>query len=46
MRFIAALLGETLHNAADALTAVPLGIVFVVGRPADPNRHTALASYR
>ena len=27
-----ALLGDTLHNAADALTAVPLGIAFVVGR--------------
>jgi cation diffusion facilitator family transporter len=27
-----ALLGDTLHNAADALTAVPLGIAFIVGR--------------
>lgn len=27
-----ALLGDTLHNAADALTALPLGIAFVVGR--------------
>jgi Co/Zn/Cd efflux system component len=27
-----ALLGDTLHNAADALTAVPLGIAFVLGR--------------
>jgi len=27
-----ALLGDTLHNAADALTAVPLGIAFAVGR--------------
>ena len=26
-----ALLGDTLHNAADALTAVPLGIAFVLG---------------
>lgn len=26
-----ALLGDTLHNAADALTAVPLGVAFVVG---------------
>jgi cation diffusion facilitator family transporter len=32
-----ALLGDTLHNAADALTAVPLGVAFLVGgRP--PNR--------
>ncbi|GAA3292445.1 hypothetical protein GCM10020295_11800 [Streptomyces cinereospinus] len=32
-----ALLGDTVHNAADALTAVPLGIAFVLGgarRPA------------
>jgi cation diffusion facilitator family transporter len=27
-----ALLGDTLHNAADALTAVPLGIAFLIGR--------------
>ena len=27
-----ALLGDTLHNATDALTAVPLGIAFVLGR--------------
>ena len=27
-----ALLGDTLHNAADALTAVPLGIAFIAGR--------------
>jgi cation diffusion facilitator family transporter len=33
-----ALLGDTLHNAADALTAVPLGIAFVVGRR-PPTRH-------
>ena len=26
-----ALLGDTLHNAADALTAVPLGVAFTVG---------------
>jgi cation diffusion facilitator family transporter len=32
-----ALLGDTLHNAADALTAVPLGIAFVLGRR-PPNR--------
>ena len=32
-----ALLGDTLHNAADALTAVPLGVAFVLGRlAADP----------
>ena len=29
-----ALLGDTLHNVADALTAVPLGIAFVLGRRA------------
>ena len=28
------LLGDTLHNAADALTAVPLGVAFTLGRPA------------
>jgi cation diffusion facilitator family transporter len=27
-----ALLGDTLHNFADALTALPLGVAFVVGR--------------
>jgi cation diffusion facilitator family transporter len=27
-----ALLGDALHNAADALTAVPLGVAFVLGR--------------
>src|SRR5438132_12905573 len=27
-----ALLGDALHNSADALTAVPLGIAFVLGR--------------
>jgi cation diffusion facilitator family transporter len=27
-----ALLGDTLHNYADALTAIPLGIAFIVGR--------------
>jgi Cation efflux family len=30
-----ALLGDTLHNVADALTAVPLGIAFVIGRHAE-----------
>jgi divalent metal cation (Fe/Co/Zn/Cd) transporter len=35
-----ALLGDTLHNAADALTAVPLGIAFVVGRRPATRRYT------
>jgi cation diffusion facilitator family transporter len=35
-----ALLGDTLHNLADALTAVPLGIAFVVGRRAATRRYT------
>ena len=35
-----ALLGDTLHNAADALTAVPLAIAFVVGRRAPTRRYT------
>ena len=35
-----ALLSDTLHNAADALTAVPLGIAFVVGRRAATRRFT------
>jgi cation diffusion facilitator family transporter len=35
-----ALLGDTLHNAADALTAVPLGIAFVVGRRPPSRRYT------
>ena len=35
-----ALLGDTLHNAADALTAVPLGIAFVVGRRPSNRRYT------
>ena len=35
-----ALLGDTLHNAADALTAVPLGIAFLVGRRAPTRRYT------
>ncbi len=34
-----ALLGDTLHNAADALTAVPLGIAFVVGRRPPTRRY-------
>jgi cation diffusion facilitator family transporter len=35
-----ALLGDTLHNAADALTAVPLGIAFVAGRRPPNQRYT------
>jgi len=34
------LLGDTLHNAADALTAVPLGVAFVVGRRPANRRYT------
>jgi cation diffusion facilitator family transporter len=35
-----ALLGDTLHNAADALTAVPLGIAFWLGRRSPTRRYT------
>ncbi|MEU5210316.1 cation diffusion facilitator family transporter [Streptomyces sp. NPDC020742] len=35
-----ALLGDTIHNGADALTAVPLGIAFVLGRRAANRRYT------
>ena len=35
-----ALLGDTVHNVADALTAVPLGIAFVLGRRAADRRFT------
>jgi cation diffusion facilitator family transporter len=35
-----ALLGDTLHNLADALTAVPLGLAFLVGRRAPTRRYT------
>jgi cation diffusion facilitator family transporter len=35
-----ALLGDTLHNAADALTAVPVGIAFLVGRRPPTRRYT------
>jgi len=35
-----ALLGDTLHNAVDALTALPLGVAFVVGRHAANRRYT------
>jgi cation diffusion facilitator family transporter len=34
------LLGDTLHNAADALTAVPLGLAFLVGRRPANRRYT------
>ncbi|WP_030189286.1 cation diffusion facilitator family transporter [Streptomyces violaceorubidus] len=35
-----ALLGDTVHNTADALTAVPLGIAFILGRRAATRRFT------
>lgn len=35
-----ALLGDTLHNAADALTAVPLGVAFWLGRRPPNRRYT------
>ncbi|MFC4912518.1 cation diffusion facilitator family transporter [Actinomadura gamaensis] len=35
-----ALLGDTLHNAADALTAIPLGIAFLLGRRPPTRRYT------
>lgn len=35
-----ALLGDTVHNGADALTAVPLGIAFLLGRRAATRRYT------
>ncbi|MFD6726269.1 cation diffusion facilitator family transporter, partial [Streptomyces sp. NPDC060131] len=35
-----ALLGDTVHNTADALTAVPLAIAFVLGRRAATRRFT------
>jgi len=35
-----ALLGDTLHNAADALTAVPLGVAFFAGRCPPTRRYT------
>jgi cation diffusion facilitator family transporter len=34
-----ALLGDTLHNVADALTAVPLGVAFLLGRRAASRRY-------
>lgn len=35
-----ALLGDSLHNLADALTAVPLGVAFLIGRRAATRRYT------
>jgi len=35
-----ALLGDTLHNLADALTAVPLFVAFVIGRRPPTRRYT------
>ncbi|KDN85388.1 cation diffusion facilitator family transporter [Kitasatospora cheerisanensis KCTC 2395] len=35
-----ALLGDTVHNAADALTAVPLGVAFLLGRRAANRSYT------
>jgi Co/Zn/Cd efflux system component len=35
-----ALLGDTLHNTADALTAVPLGVAFLLGRRPATRRYT------
>jgi cation diffusion facilitator family transporter len=34
------LLGDTLHNAADALTAVPLAVAFIAGRRPPNRRYT------
>src|SRR5438105_10769674 len=34
------LLADTIHNASDALTAIPLGIAFVLGRRAAHRRYT------
>lgn len=35
-----ALLGDTIHNSADALTALPIGIAFILGRRAATRRYT------
>lgn len=35
-----ALLGDTIHNAADALTALPLAVAFLLGRRAATRRYT------
>jgi Co/Zn/Cd efflux system component len=40
------LLGDTLHNAADALTAVPLAVAFVMGRRAPNATPTGTAGRR
>lgn len=34
------LLADTIHNASDALTAIPLGLAFVLGRRAATRRYT------
>jgi divalent metal cation (Fe/Co/Zn/Cd) transporter len=34
------LLGDTLHNAADALTALPLGVAFIASRQPPNRRYT------
>jgi len=35
-----ALLGDAVHNAADALTAIPLGVAFLLGRKSPTRRYT------
>ncbi len=35
-----ALLGDTVHNAADALTTLPIGVAFVLGRRPPTRRYT------
>ncbi|MDR0343284.1 MAG: cation transporter, partial [Nocardiopsaceae bacterium] len=35
-----ALLGDTLHNAADSLIAVPLAVAFMLGRRVPTRRYT------
>jgi cation diffusion facilitator family transporter len=35
-----ALLGDAVHNVADALTALPLGLAFILGRRAPTRRYT------
>jgi cation diffusion facilitator family transporter len=35
-----ALLGDALHNTADALTAIPLGVAFLIGRRPATRRYT------
>jgi divalent metal cation (Fe/Co/Zn/Cd) transporter len=35
-----ALLGDTIHNFADALTALPIGIAFLLGRRVATRRYT------